>query len=420
MSGDEDLPSSVMLEDLLEDARYSQAEQMLAGIFNEYPGETWALTLRAVCLSELGRSAEALNLAEDATIRSPGDSHAHWIFGVLLCAQDRLNPALEAARTALQLDATDSRYFALIAQIHAKRERWEQCKDYAEKGLELDPDDEACAALRTLALRSTSSGADWSKAIDDLTHQYPASGWARAGKGWGLLEKGQAGDARGHFEQALALDPTSEWAMHGLMESIKAHNPVYASLLRIFLWLDRLPPRTRWLVVLGGLFAVRALGSAARENPSLEPIAYPVIGLWIFFVVASWTAYPLSNFVLSRTAAGRRLVRGDDLVGANSVAALLASALALAAIGAVAASERAFLAAACAAFLIVPLSAVFQCRPGWPRTTMAVYASLIGLVFMVGLAGPIEGTRVALGAVILMSVLGTWIGAFLTTRLPTR
>lgn len=68
--------------------------------------------------------------------------------------------------------------------------------------------------------------------MDDLLDRYPASAWARAGKGWGLLEGGRAGEARETFEQALALDPTPAWAQHGLVESIKAAN---AMLLRVFL-----------------------------------------------------------------------------------------------------------------------------------------------------------------------------------------
>jgi hypothetical protein len=51
---------------------------------------------------------------------------------------------------------------------------------------------------------------------------------------------------------------------------------------------------------------VRVLRTATDANPALGPATYPLIALWVLFVVASWTAVPLSNFILSRTAVGRR------------------------------------------------------------------------------------------------------------------
>lgn len=231
-----------------------------------------------------------------------------------------------------------------------------------------------------------------------------------------FIETGRAGEAREHFEQALALDPTSQWAKQGLVESIKASNPIYATLLRGFLWLDRLPPRTRWLYILGGLFVVRVMRGIARTNPELAPAVYPVIGLWIAFVVASWTAVPLSNFILSRTALGRRLVTGDDLVAANTVAGLLAVALTAGMIAFIGGSERMVIAALSAGFLIIPVSAIFQCSRGWPRTAMALYATVIAGVAVVGVMGSVEIGRTSAGIVVVMSVLGSWLGVFLASR----
>jgi Flp pilus assembly protein TadD len=124
-----------------------------------------------------------------------------------------------------------------------RRKRWPRSRRshpdeawaVSERGLAFDPDDEACASLRALSLRPADSSEDWTAAVDDLLDRYPASAWAHTGKGWGLLETGRAGEARETFEQALALDPTSAWAQHGLIESIKASNPLYAMLLRVFL-----------------------------------------------------------------------------------------------------------------------------------------------------------------------------------------
>lgn len=89
--------------------------------------------------------------------------------------------------------------------------------------------------------------------------------------------------------------------------------------------MDRQPPRTRWIYILGGLFGVRVLRTATEANPGVAPATYPLIAAWVLFVVASWTAVPMSNFIPSGTAVGRRLVRGDDLVAGQAVVGRLES-----------------------------------------------------------------------------------------------
>lgn len=220
---------------------------------------------------------------------------------MILSDRNRLVEAKTHARDAARLEPIR----ACMLECADPREEsgdWVECRAEAERGLACDPNDEACANPRALSLRPADSAQDWTAAVDDLLDRYPASAWARAGKGWGLLEGGRAGEARETFEQALALYPTSEWAQHGRIESIKAANPLYAMLLRVFLWMDRLPPRTRWMYILGGLLLVRTLRRVTEANTALAPATYPLIAAWVLFVVASWTAHPLSNFILSRTA----------------------------------------------------------------------------------------------------------------------
>jgi tetratricopeptide (TPR) repeat protein len=417
---EDDYQDSVTLDDLLDDARYAEAEAALAAFAAEYPDEAWAVSVRALCLAELGRHDEAIAAAKDGVQRDPQSAHAHWVAGVILCDRNRLAEATTYAHDAALLEPADPRVHALRAQIHAMRGQWTECRAAAERGLAFDPDDEACASLRALSLRPADSSEDWTAAVDDLLDRYPASAWARAGKGWGLLETGRAGEARETFEQALALDPTSQWAQHGLIESIKAGNPLYATLLRVFIWLDRLPPRTRWIYFLGGLFAVRVLRTATEANPALAPATYPLIALWILFIVASWTAVPLSNFILSRTSLGRRLVRGDDLVAGNAVAGLFGIALVSGVLGAVTGSERAFVAAFCAAFMLIPVSAIFRCALGWPRTVMLSYVGIILVAAVVAVAGSVEVRWGAVGVVVVMSILGSWIGVFLGSRVVVR
>jgi hypothetical protein len=366
----------------------------------------------------LGDDEQALQLARRAVSLDPDLAMAHWCLGTLLCDRNRLDDAMSCAEQAVALDSTDPRPHALVAQIHAKKGKWVACLDSAGAGLALDPSDETCLGLRALAMRAKETGGDWSRALNDLVEENPASAWARTGLGWSALETGLASEAQTHFEQALALDPTAGWARDGLIEALKARNPVYSAVLQFFLWIDRLPPRTKWIYFLGGWFGYRFLRVTLQTNPGLAPVAYPLMALWVFFLVVSWTSGPLSDFVLSRTAEGRRLVTGERLVGANLVTGLLGLSVLAGIISISVDSERATLAALCFVFLVIPVSAVFQCVRGWPRKIMLTYASVAALMALVALGAPLESAWVLAFIVVLMSALGSWLAAFLRNRLP--
>jgi len=420
MYRDDDGWETVSLEDLLDDARFGEAEEVLAALIDEEPDDSWARSLRALCLVELGRRDEALAEARTAVALDAKSSFSLWTLGSILCERRQLDDAMAIARRGVELHPQEPHFRGLMAHIHALRGEWKATRAAAEVGLQLDPDDEVCRNLLTLSLRGTDSDEQWSAAIDDLVQRYPASSWARAGKGWRLLEIGKAGDARENFEQALALDPTSEWARHGLIEAIKAQSPVYAAILRVFLWLDRLPSRTRWLIILGGIAGFRVLRMAVQAEPQLAIAAYPLMAAWLLFILASWISEPLSDFVLSRMTVGKRLIRGDRLFAANLVTGTIVCAAATGVAWAVTGIERVGETALAFALLVLPVSAIFKCEPGWPRRTMMWYAGTAALACVAVLVAPARIADAAFVAVITMAVLGTWLGAFLAGRVPKR
>ena len=66
----------------------------------------------------------------------------------------------------------------------------------------------------------------------------PDDAFSHANQGWTLLEQGNRKKAMEHFRESLRLDPTNGWAQAGLVEAIKAGNPVYAVMLKYFLWIQ--------------------------------------------------------------------------------------------------------------------------------------------------------------------------------------
>lgn len=410
----------VYLRELLEDGEYEEAAAFLGHIAEEDPGNGDVRALWAICLRALDQEDEALARVTEALTVDPRSPYVHWVHGALLEDRKRYAEAEKAARTALELEPGYLLAHVLLAQTFIGRGKWREALEAAEAALAIDPEEESAQTLRALALRYTEGGEEWSEAVASLLDRYPTSGWARTGLGWSALETGDADAARQHFEQAIALDPTSEWARAGLIEATKASNPVYRQILRFFLAFGRMSGRTRWGIILGGILAYRYLNGWVRENPDLALLAYPVMAAWVAFILLSWTVGPLSDFVLTMDPEGRRLVSPQRKTAGYWVAGTVGSALFLGGLAWITGVERVAVSALAAAFLVIPMSAVFQCEAGWPRKVMAAYTGVLVVALVAGLLGPGEISGVAMGLAIVGSVLGSWVGVFLSSRTVRR
>lgn len=409
----------IFLSDLLAQGRLTEAVELIGLALDQAPDDASLRSLLALCLEDLGRRDEALDAATAASAVSPDEPYVLWTLGSLLADRRRYKQALPHAERLVELAPDHVDHQALMAHVLGGLDRWTESLAHAERGLELRPDDPVCANLRGLAIRQTQGGEAAATEMARLVTQYPASSWLRELQGWDALAGGESIEAQRHFEHALELDPRSEFARVGMAESVKAENPIYRRLLQFFVRFDRLPGRTRWLIILGGLFAYNRLADASAANPALAPVVYPFMALWIGFIVLSWTSGPLSDFVLSRTERGRHLVKGQELLAARLIAGLVASALVLGVAGFATGLGRLGVGALLAAFMVIPTAAVFQCPRGWPQTTMAVYAGIAGTAGLLGFLAPDPLGGIAFGVCILMAVLGSWIGAFLSSRTPS-
>ena len=77
--------------------------------------------------------------------------------------------------------------------------------------------------------------------------------------GWSKLSAGQPREAADHYLEALRLDPASDTARAGLVEALKARNPIYRVFLWWFLWLARLPTALAFAVLIGTVIARGAI-----------------------------------------------------------------------------------------------------------------------------------------------------------------
>jgi hypothetical protein len=216
------------------------------------------------------------------------------------------------------------------------------------------------------------------------------------------------------------------------VESIKAGNPLYAIMLKYFLWMAKLPDGARWGILIGGYLGSRLLAGVARANPDLAPWVLPLRVLYVVFALLTWLAQPLFNLMLFVHPMGRHALDRDQRAQASWVGCCLVLGLGTLALWLIANRDLNYLIAALVfGLLTLPVSAVYLCEEGWPRRAMAGIAlglAAVGLFWtvVVCLVQPLPGSPLeglaggALGLFFIGVFLSQWVANWLATQRPRR
>lgn len=404
---------------LMQTGRPELAEQELRRALADDPHDPHLHALLSLCLAQAERHAEALDEARHATGLDPDDPFPRYAEARALLALERRDEAERAIREAVALAPGDPEFHAVLAAILLDRRRWSEALAEAETALEADPEHVLATNLRAQALvfldRRDEAGATLRAALA----RDPENAYTHASQGWALLHAGQQAAALEHFRESLRLDPRDAWAKAGLVEALKARNPVYAGMLRYFLWMSRLEPRTQWIVVIGGLLGYRVLARVAADVPALNPLVVPLMVAYLGFVLMSWTADQLFNLVLFTSPVGRHALTEEQKTGAILLGGVVALALGALAIWAVGGSGVALLAAGLSAGLMIPLSATLRGR-GRGRMVMGAATAAIALAAVGTVAfeatGDAERAATLFPVALLGIVASSWIGNVVAQR----
>ena len=402
---------------LMEQGRAGMAQDELRQALRDDPDDPFLHALLALCLSDLGDRVGALDEAQLATVHGPDVPFAHYALATVLLQAERPDEADQAARLALGLDPYEADYHAVLAAAHLYRRRWADALAAADAGLEMDPSHVRSSNLRAQALVQLGRRDEAAATLGEALALDPEDPTTHANQGWTLLHRGKPPEALEHFREALRLDPTSTWAREGLAEAMKARNPVYGALLRYFLWIGRLDRGTQWVIIIGGLFAVRTLTRIL--NAAGMPMAAVAVGaVYMAWVLVSWTADQLFNLVLFLDPLGRGALSREQKTASTLLGAVLLLALALAVAGFVTGSAPLLVGAGLSAGLMVPVGGAFRAR-GTGRVIMGALAgSTAGLLAVSaaaqwgGVFGGAETAGSLVGVAVLLIVASSWIGNF--------
>jgi tetratricopeptide (TPR) repeat protein len=417
---------------LQEQGRHALAEKELRQHLASNPQDGFGQALLAVALLDQKKRDAAEQAAREAIGYAPDLAFAHYALARVLADRRRFPEAAAAIGEAIRLEPESADYHSVRAAIEFEQEHWREALAAAETGLQFDAAHVSGNNLRAMALVKLGRKSEAGATIRATLAREPENAYSHANQGWTLLEQSRRQEAMEHFRESLRLEPTNEWARAGLVEAIKSGNPVYAVMLKYILWMTKLSPRTRWLIIIGGYFGSQVLADLAHGNPEMAPFVNPVRIAYCTFALLTWLAVPVFDLSLFLHPVGRHALNREQRSRALLVGSCLLLALGFLVAGLVPGARGGhFLSALVFGLLALPASAVHSCTEGWPRTAMAIIVvglAAIGIYVAVvfSFVSPGRGSPLAQSAsaaftfYLLSSFASQWLAIWLSTRTPTR
>ncbi|HWL39994.1 MAG TPA: tetratricopeptide repeat protein [Gemmatimonadaceae bacterium] len=399
----------------LADSQYDEALRLLDGLIEALPSHARLHALRAFVLVRMDRPTEASISVERALALDEFDSYVYHAAAEVALAHFDPHAAIAAANKARELDPESNAAIFLEAHARMLLGQWGIVRVRMDYILGLEPNNEHAAVLRATALELRQEGkgpltdSEWA----ELSRKFPLNSVARTGYAWRVLEQGRRSDAEEEFRQALALDPSSKSAKHGLVLALKAKYPGYGLLLRFFFWIYSLEPRTRTLLAIGGVVVYNSLKGTMRDNPEMKPVILPFLIAYMVFVFAAWLADPLLSLLLMLRREGRQFLSDDDKKSGILVGCCLGAGILLGLAGAFTPWRAALNGAVAIAVTSITIAGAYNCAAGTDRSRLLLAAGMfVALGLMSTLSehggGPTLTLIVIFGVVISAWVARSW------------
>lgn len=410
---------------LLQDqGRLEEAEAIFYSVLAREPENDFVYGRLALCqLNQEGKKQRALESVEEA-IRIRSD--VSYYFGVkclILCDLHRGKEALEAANSAVALNPEDTFALATKAAAYCELDRWADAETWSRNALQVDPDNAMAANMLTHTLRLQGKSDQNSAAVEQLLAADPEASFAHVNAGWSALQKKDHKKAGEHFREALRLEPDSEMAREGLLESFRARSAFYRVYLSYCFFMQRFTGGAQWGIIIG-MYVIYQVGRKFLEriNPA---IAVAFVCLWLGFVLWVWLAPGIGNFLILTDRTARLALKTGEKLQGLFVGGVLLLGIAGVAIGFGLGFDPAVVGGIGLIASSVPASLTFanNSKKGqriFGAITAVVYATTIWLTVALLIPGEQPGLtkqESTIGtAVLLMALLCTWLGNIQSLR----
>ncbi|QDT05707.1 Tetratricopeptide repeat protein [Rubripirellula lacrimiformis] len=310
--------------------RLDLAERDLRQMLAEEPRDGLAHAFLAmVLISDESRWDEAMREAKTAIGVEPDMAITHYALALCYLARNRYAEAEASVIESLRLDPYDPDAHATLSRAHLGRSNYAEALAAAEQGLAVDPEHTECGNLRSIMLERLGRGEEAIASSRANLARDPDNAMSHAAHGWTLLNNGRHQEAQVAFREALRLDPHDEMARQGLIRAMNNRSFVFRLIHRFYVAMSRLNSRAAFGLIFGAWVLMQVLSSVAGRVPILAPLIFPLLVVYVLFVVLTWIANPLFNTVLRFHPFGQHLLSRTERWASN----LMAPALALAVFG---------------------------------------------------------------------------------------
>ena len=371
------------IEILIQQKKFTDAERNLSDLLREDSTNIHFLSLLAEVNLQQDKLDKANSIIDNAIGLSPDNPHLFYIKSRIAILQDKYGEAQKFINQSIELDPYDADYFALLANIQLGRKQFNEALETANRALEIDAENLFALNIRSTALNKLNRPDESFQTIEGALREDPNSAYTHANYGWGLLEKGDHRKALVHFKEALTNDPNFSYAQSGMLEALKATNPVYRVFLKYSFWMGNLTAKYQWAVIIGFYLGFRAIRSIASNNEALKPYLTPLIIFLALIAFSTWVIAPISNLFLRFNKYGQLLLDRKEKLSSNFVAI----SLGLFIVGLLlyfALSDQKMLAIALFGFaMMLPLGTMFS--PSKNKYGLLIYTIVLAIVGTIGI-----------------------------------
>ena len=344
---------------LIQQKKYEAAEKILRQLLAQEPTNIHYLALLAELNLQQDRLDKAESIVDDAIGLSPDTAHLYFIKSRIDIQKDKYDDAEKNIWQSIRLDPFTADYYAWLSNIKLARKQYDEALELADQALEIDPEDLLALNVRSTVLMKQNRKEESFETIEGALRHDPNNAYTHANYGWSLLEKGDHKKALKHFKEALKNNPNFAYAQKGMIEALKASNPVYRMFLKYAFWMGNLTAKYQWGFILGFYLGTQGLSRLADENASLKPFLVPLVIVLTLFAFSTWVIKPISNLFLRFNAYGKFLLDKKEKMSSNFLAVSLTVLLSGLLLYMFLSDERYLYVAAYGFAMMVPLSIMF-------------------------------------------------------------
>lgn len=312
------------VEILIEQKKFDEAERILSDLLTENPNNLVYLSLLAEAYFQQDKYEDAKAIINNAVGLYPDAPDLFYFKSRIALQQDSLLEAEKNINQAIELEPVDADFFALLANIKMERKQFQESLAITDRALEIEPENLLALNIRSTVLNKLNREKESFETIEGALREDPNNAYTHANYGWGLLEKGNHHKALDHFKEALSIEPNFGYAQSGMLEAIKASNPIYRLFLKYAFFMSNLTAQYKWLVIFGFFFGFRTLKTIGKSNEAIQPFLTPLLLILALFAVSTWIIGPISNLFLRFNKYGRLLLEKKDKMSSTFVAISIA------------------------------------------------------------------------------------------------